>query len=236
MCHANNLRVRHRPVFESYNAWTAPLARLNRDFLTGSSAPDQLLFAVRSIDQRFPAMEDGLSWPEIITRYDVLGEKQGYLVLRRRETPAAYKLTQLAEVRIEPEMAIKLPYADAVWVQLDLPLTVKGKLMQQLYKPAIVALVLQLSDGGTHAFRLIPRVASAGFLISPVIPNNAAFAVFQHQPSDVRLSPLRAVAIAISGEAGFRDDYNFTEAKLRFFRLEFDADGSPTNASSGSSY
>jgi hypothetical protein len=124
--YANNLQVRHRPVFESYNAWTAPLARLNRDFLTGSSAPDQLLFAVRSIDQRFPAMEDGLSWPEIITRYDVFGEQQGYLLMKRRDSPTAYKLSQLIETQIQPETAIALPAGDAVWVQIDLPLTIKG--------------------------------------------------------------------------------------------------------------
>ena len=223
--YANNLKVRHRPVFESYTAYTPRLARINADFLAGETAPDHLLFAVRSIDQRFPAMEDGLSWPEIITRYDVLGEQQGYLLMERRDSPATYKLSQLSETQIQPETAIVLPSGDAFWVQIDLPLTLRGKLMQQLYKPAIISLVLQFNDGGTHAFRLIPRVASAGFLISPVIPNNAAFAVFQNKPSDLRLSPLRPVAIAISGETGFREDYSFREAKLRFYRLEFGSDG-----------
>jgi hypothetical protein len=200
--YANNLKVRHRPVFESYTAFTPRLARINADFLAGETAPDHLLFAVRAIDQRFPAMEDGLSWPEIITRYDISGEQQGYLLMERRDSPATYKLSQLSETQIQPEIAIALPGGDALWVQIDLPLTMRGKLMQQLYKPAIISLVLRFSDGGTHAFRLIPKVASAGFLISPVIPNNAAFAVFRNKPSDLRLSPLRPVAIAISGETG----------------------------------
>jgi len=170
-------------------------------------------------------MEDGLSWPEIITRYDISGEQQGYLLMERRDSPATYKLSQLSETQIQPEIAIALPGGDALWVQIDLPLTMRGKLMQQLYKPAIISLVLRFSDGGTHAFRLIPKVASAGFLISPVIPNNAAFAVFRNKPSDLRLSPLRPVAIAISGETGFREDYSFREAKLRFYRLEFGSYG-----------
>jgi len=52
--YANNLKVRHRPVFESYTAFTPRLARINADFLAGETAPDHLLFAVRAIDQRSP--------------------------------------------------------------------------------------------------------------------------------------------------------------------------------------
>jgi len=95
--------------------------------------------------------------------------------------------------------------------------------MQQLYKPAVLGLIVQLSDGSAHTFRLIPGVASAGFLISPVIPNNAAFAVFKNNPDDMRLSQLRPLAIGITGENGFREDYNFQEAKLRIFSLKFEA-------------
>jgi hypothetical protein len=219
--YANKLEVRHRPVFESYTACTSRLARINRDFLTSDSAPDQLLFAVRALDQRFPAMDDGLSWPEILTRYDIHGEQHGYLLMRRRETPREYRLSAIGEARPQADTLVVLPQADAVWVQLELPLTFKGRLMKQLYKPAVLILAVQLADGGTHAFRLIPGVASAGFLISPVIPNNAAFAVFRSQPGDSRLSQLRPRAVAISGEAGFTEHYDFQRAKLRFFRLEF---------------
>jgi hypothetical protein len=221
--YANKLEVKHRPVFESYTAYTSQLARINRDFLRTASAPDQLLFAIRSLDQRFPAMDDGLSWPEILTRYDILNEQHGYLLMQRRENPREYRMTAIGETRLQPDTLVALPEADALWAELDLPLTSKGRLLKQLYKPKILILVIQLADGNTHTFRLIPDVASAGFLISPVIPNNAAFAVFQNQAGDSRLSQLRPRAIAISGEAGFAGHYDFGKSKLRFFRMEFAA-------------
>ncbi len=84
--YANRLNTRHRPIFESYAAFTGKLARINLDFLRSPNAPDQLLFAVRSLDQRFPAMDDGLSWPEIITHYDIKNEQNGYLVMQRLQS------------------------------------------------------------------------------------------------------------------------------------------------------
>jgi hypothetical protein len=219
--YASELNVAHRPVFEGYGAYTPRLARLNESFLTGKSAPDKLLFAVRSIDQRFPSMEDGLSWPEILTRYDTIGAQRGYLVMKRRESPKTYEIAPLSEIQLSPETMVELPSVDALWVKIDLPLSTTGRLIQQIYKPAILALVVQLSDGTTHAFRLIPGVASAGFLVSPVIVNTEAFALFQHKPDDTRLDQLRPIAFAISGEAGFREHYDFGKAKLSFSRLNF---------------
>ncbi|MBC8126646.1 MAG: hypothetical protein H8M99_05810 [Gloeobacteraceae cyanobacterium ES-bin-144] len=220
--YANKLNVRHRPVFESYSAYTPRLTRINEAFLNGGTAPDCLLFAVRSIDQRFPTMDDGLSWPTILTHYDVIGGQHGYLLMKRRESPRPHQLFHMNNIQIHPNTEITLPKADAIWIQIDLPLTVRGKLLQQIYKPATLVLLVRLSDGGTHSFRLVPGEASTGFLVSPIIPNNEAFALFQSKPDDQRLSPLRPLAIAISGEDGFREHYDFDGAKLSFFRLEFD--------------
>jgi hypothetical protein len=227
--YANKLVVRHRPVFESYSAYTKTLAQMNQIFLKSTSAPDQLLFTVRSIDHRFPASDDGLSWPEIITRYDILNEQHGYLLMQHRKSPRGYRLTEIGEVCPQPGVPVTIPEAGAVWAQLDLPLQPSGKLLKLLYKPAVLILSVQFTDGGTHSFRLIPGAASAGFLISPVITNNASFAVFQRHPGDPRLSQILARNIAISGESGFADHYNFSKAKLRFFHLELENESMSAN-------
>ena len=219
--YANKLNVRHRPVFESYSAITDTLAKKNRDFLLTKSAPDQLLFAVRSLDQRFPSMDDGLSWPEILSHYDIEGEQSGYMLMSRRETPVPYRFIELQETGLQPETMVPLPEANALWCQIELPLKTRGRILKQFYKPAVLILAVQMADGSTHAFRFLPNVASAGFLISPVIPNNEAFAVFRNRPDDPRLPSLRPRAIAITGEAGFAHHYDFQQAKVRFSRLEF---------------
>ncbi len=221
LMYASGHEIGHRPVFESYTAYTSRLAGINRAFIAGVSAPDNLLFAVRAIDQRFPAMEDGLSWPEIITRYDITGVYSDYLVMQRSVNPRSYKIDQISAERLEPETAIAVPRNEAVWVRVNLPLSSQGKLLQQIYKPRVVALVVRLANGETYNFRLIPGTASAGFLISPVIANIEVFAAFKNDPKDPRLDALRPVAIGISGEPGFRGHYDFSNSTIEFSALKF---------------
>jgi hypothetical protein len=58
-----------RPVLESYSAYTPALARLDADHLTGAAAPDNVFFRPDPIDYRLPALEDGLSWPALLSLY-----------------------------------------------------------------------------------------------------------------------------------------------------------------------
>lgn len=218
--HAKHLQVTQRPVFESYTAYTSHLARINRNFLTSVSAPDQLLFAVRSLDQRFPAMDDGLSWPVILTHYEVQSKQGEYLLMRRRNFPSNHVLSAIEELDLQADTLVALPEARAVWMEIDLPLTTKGKLLKQLYKPAILIMVARFEDGTTHAYRLIPNVAAAGFLISPVISNSTSFEVLHANLGDARLSQLRPQAIAITGTEDFKTHYDFQRAKIRFSSLE----------------
>jgi hypothetical protein len=51
---ARDMDYRPRPVFQSYLAFTTPLAQLNADFLAGPQAPDNILFDINAIDTRYP--------------------------------------------------------------------------------------------------------------------------------------------------------------------------------------
>ena len=58
-----------RPIFQSYSAYSPELIKLNDFFLRSEKAPENILFRVEAMDARFPALEEGLSWPTILQNY-----------------------------------------------------------------------------------------------------------------------------------------------------------------------
>jgi len=58
-----------RPIFQGYSAYTPKLCLANRAHLLSPSAPDNVFFRVETIDQRLPSLDDGASWPVLLSRY-----------------------------------------------------------------------------------------------------------------------------------------------------------------------
>jgi hypothetical protein len=73
-----------RPIFQSYSAYTASLARLNARHLRSGSAPDNIVFKVAPIDGRLPSLEDGLSWPALINNYSLQKLDNDFVYLQKR--------------------------------------------------------------------------------------------------------------------------------------------------------
>lgn len=70
---ASGLSYCPRPIIQSYSACTPELARLNTAWLRSGQAAPNLFFAIQSVDERIPSRVDGLSWPELLTLYDIKG-------------------------------------------------------------------------------------------------------------------------------------------------------------------
>ena len=107
---AHDVAYRPRPVFQSYVACSATLAAMNADYLRSPRAPDNILFDIQPLSWwsvwhdrgRFPTLDDGLSWPELLTRYDIAaaspqGGKCSYLWLKRCREPRQYALVPLQQ-------------------------------------------------------------------------------------------------------------------------------------------
>ena len=89
---ANDLPYNPRPIPQSFSAYTAKLAQINAAHLRTKDAADSILFDINPIDKRLSSMEDGLSWPEILTRYDIKNFEKRYLLLEKRAEPRSYQL------------------------------------------------------------------------------------------------------------------------------------------------
>jgi MFS family permease len=77
-----------RPVIQSYSAYTPALLNLNKLHLT-TAAPSRIYFKVQAIDNRYPSLEDGASWPTLLSHFTITGFADDYAILQRRELAAA---------------------------------------------------------------------------------------------------------------------------------------------------
>jgi len=170
---ANQLNYRPRPLLQSYQAYTGRLAALDRDYLYSDKAPERLLFRVGSIDGRYPGMDDGYSWPDILSLYDSGGKTSEYIILKRRARPRTLSYEKLESKAFVLGENIKLPFVDGsdgyLQASIDLHLTVLGAIMKTLYKTPEMYMAITRKDGSRLKFRLIVDVLSKGMIISPIV-------------------------------------------------------------------
>ena len=167
-----------RPIFQSYAAYNPFLASKNRDHLRGSNAPDNLVFRIEPIDNRLPATEDGLSWPDLLRRYKPTDWVGNDLLLRRQITVTdnverreiSRQVGKLGELVAVPADASK------VFATILMTKTLLGNARSTILKAHHVLITISPVNGRTAQYRLIPGLAEAGFLISPLVSNTADFA------------------------------------------------------------
>lgn len=181
---ANGLDWAPRPVLQSYSAYTPSLARKDADYLAGADAPKNIFFAVQPIDNRLPALEDGASWPELLTRYDIIGLQSDAFggdmaVLRRRVAPPI--VNAIADIpsvsgAFRLDELIALPKnTPVVWAQVDVRPTLLGELIALLFKPPHLSISYIFPDGSKKTFQYVAAMGVSGFVAAPVIQNTTDF-------------------------------------------------------------
>jgi hypothetical protein len=172
---AHGLRVTSRPAFQSYVAYSPSLAERNAAWLRGPDAPPVVLFDIYTVDGRFPPLDDGLSWPDLLTRYDVVDASPAELVLRRGAAPRRWALSAPIESTIRIGESVPVPAVPLLWARLDIQPTLAGRLVAALYK--LPPITIELAEKGRwQSFRLVES-ARAGFLLSPVVDDRVTFAL-----------------------------------------------------------
>ncbi|MFZ2209329.1 MAG: hypothetical protein WAV22_11745 [Porticoccaceae bacterium] len=187
-----------RPVFQSYSAYTKVLATINRDHLLGDGAPDNIIFRVQPIDRRFPSIEDGLSWPVLMLRYQPVRLENNFLFLEKRANAAPMAQPVLLATRSarfgEP---VELPTSNGpIFAEVDIDKTLLGRLADALYKPSELGIAVELRHGARRVYRMIAGMAHSGFLLSPLIENTAEFGTLYREPKFLDAKLVKSLTIA----------------------------------------
>lgn len=223
---AEDVDYRPRPVFQSYCAFTPSLLERNAEHLVGPRAPETILFTVVDwIDGRMPAMDDSLSWPTILSRYRVAGSAAGHLVLRKRDSARPYTLRPIAGLRVgfgQPVRIGEHRSGSATWAEIDVRPTPMLRAWSVLDRPPVLVLSVLLASGERRAYRLVPGIARAGILLSPVIEEDAEFARFAADGRGALAAhEVDSISVASPESADIGWAYG-AEFEIRLFALELE--------------
>ncbi|MFG1420416.1 hypothetical protein [Roseixanthobacter liquoris] len=226
---AAGLEWRPRPVLQSYSAYTPELLRKDADHLTGPRAPRNIIFSVQPIDGRLPMLEDGNSWPLLLSLYRPLQFLHlapygtDAVIMERRAAPGSFNLEALGEESVSFGQRVDLPQdaGAAIWAEIEMSPSFLGKIWGILYKSPRLFITYHFPDGTERAFRYIYRMGETGFVISPVVGGASEFATL---PKGAPGAP-RPLSVSIRSE-GFSDWLWRPLYRMRLYRLAFSETGS----------
>lgn len=208
-----------RPVWQSYIAYDATLAAMNDEHLRGRDAPDSILFAMSASDERFPSLDDGLSWPDLLTRYEPVAAMPEMLLLRRVPHPLSYDFAaqQLIHARLGDRVLLPDDRGALVWANIIVRPTIAGWLLAWIYKVPPITLTVDTADSEHLGGRLIRRTAAAGFLLSPVVVGPIDFGAVAAGHAST-LAGRRAVAVTVSSDGPYEPDVTIVLRRLQIVR------------------
>ena len=197
---AHGLDYRPRYGFQEYLTYTRHLMEANRRSLI-ERGPEFLLFAPNSIDGRFPAAEGPL-WPDILASFAPVSDDGKLLLMRRREV-RLYNLLRAETFETvsfgEPIMIPEGPQ----FAKVEIRKTLFGRLVDVLFHPPLIWMRVVLTDGTEWRNRIIPAIARAGFLVSPVVASSRDFGRLAAGRTDVLLPPVKQISFETSALGRF---------------------------------
>jgi hypothetical protein len=175
----NGMRLAARPIFQGYSAYTPSLEGWNLRYFQSNRAPDYLLWDDDRVDGRYPGEDDAMLVAALPGHYQpVLAERNHWLF--RRETPEgpvpARQSLLRRSVQLGEELVLPPDPHEALWLQADAVPNLLGRLRAPLYKPPTLNLATTDLEGRQRVWRLLPRVARAGFLLVPTLESGADLA------------------------------------------------------------
>ena len=227
---AHHLQYAPRPVLQSYSAYTPELAELNAAHLRSDDAPRNILFNIAPIDNNFPALEDGRSWPELLSRYDEKGSAGKFVFLKRSSRPRQYRLTPVTNMPVRLGESVAIAAHDGpIWAEMDINKTPWGSIVSTLFRPPALELKVCLRNGRQTCYHLVPGMARGGFLLSPLIENDASFVSLASADGWRQLADLHVINFTIFADtsSGSTACYQ-SPMRLRLSRLDVQ-DGIPAN-------
>ncbi len=211
-----------RPILQSYSADTPELLQINRDYLLGDTRPDNIIFRIQPIDRRLPSLEDGLSWPFLLTAYQPGQLFKGYLFLKQRtiEPRLTARLAPLSKTRHAFGEAIPIPDTDSpLMARIQLKPSWLGRLASLFYKPSQLQIKLTLQRGRPRTYRLISQMAKTEFMLSPLIENSFEFQHLYLNDGALTAKKVKSIMLVAPENPGFWKD----SFKLELMALELPA-------------
>ncbi len=170
----NRFNYQPRPVIQSYSVFNPYLDKLNFDHYASDRAPRFVLSKIETIDRRLPTMDDAHLLLMLAYRYEYIRTEKGFGLWRLK--PGAFDPASVAPRHLRTQnLLINQPLAfgdlsgEPLWITVDLPSSLLGKIRSFLYKPPQVTLHLETIQGEKQDFLMPLPQGRTGFVINPLI-------------------------------------------------------------------
>ncbi len=211
-----------RPTAQSYITQGDPvLLEMNANHLLGSRAP-QLIFLMRDlpVDQQYPTFNDSLSWPILLTHYDVVGAQGEVVILRKSAAARRYRLDPMGSRKGKLGERIEVPGtppgAAGIWVSVSIKPSLWGKVRGLFYVHPILTMDTELGSGETVRSRFVPSFGESSFLLSPRIEFGKRWPMFAGAPTNEVFDAVKVKWLTMTGfdsdvvKGSYEDDVELT--------------------------
>jgi len=175
----NNLKLSHRPVFQSFTAYNSRLISLNDRFYRSEKRPEFVLFALEGFDRRFTPLDDSKALRTILGSYKPILFEDHHLLFQSTGAPLP-ELRFLKALTVHPGDRIDLSdYAGRdLWIEADISSSAAGAIRSIAYKPTRTTLKITraTSEPDRREYFFAACAAPAGCILSPLLL----------QPDDIR--------------------------------------------------
>jgi len=207
LCSAGLSTLYPRPLPQGYSVYTPALQRINRAFHESTNAPEYYLWSVSTIDNRYPPCDDAPLWSDLPERYSLRFSEGEYALLKRETTHQFTTTTKLVFEHSAPMGAdIPLPQeiTGRLWLKVTAAPSILGKARAFLYKPSELNFSAVDTAGREIHHRMLPKACHEGFLVYPIVENQADLLGYMKSRPTPKLRNLRIEASP--GEAKYWDD------------------------------
>ncbi len=185
------------------------------------------MFDLNPIDQRLASFEDGLSWPEILTLYDITNIDGRYLTLQRNSQPRQYQLEPITnELNLAFGEWFDVPTTpEPIWGKINFHPNVLGKLFTTALRLPALYMEIETADGIKTKYRTVSEVMNEGFLLSPVLSDRWDFLDLAVPNWQEKLAQKQVTRFRIISEDAnpwlYPPKYQFSLSTLKFSRQDF---------------
>jgi hypothetical protein len=164
-----------RPMPWSFQVFNSDIGELNANHFTNENkSPKEILYAFKSIDNRYPIYDEPLTFQALLKNYEYTNSSNNFVLLSHHPKEDLGKKENLGMVEVNIGDSIKIPKYEKgyLFANVDLKFNSLGKLMYTAYKPAQAHIVFKFSDSTySKEFRFIPDISNQGIFLSQYISN-----------------------------------------------------------------
>jgi len=224
----NDLIYNPRPVIQSFNAGCEKLDELNAQKYLSEKAPDFIMYAIGSIDNRHPFWDESRTKLSMLMNYQIddtihissstgPGANNDFILLCKRQSKR--KLVEVSSKNIQYEIGdtLQVPKSDnLIYLYADFEYSLFGKVRRLLYQPNRIAAEIRYEGKETPSYNIaIVPILKAGVLVNKKAQTfSDAYGIFESVGrNNTKVSSIRFLPRSL----GFK---NKVDIILKEFKIE----------------